>query len=214
MRASDFTNEEQLTEIPSSFVNKVVDKTQWGAPGTGHKTPPKGQTASVWQHMSDPTTVVKLVGGGAMKNLKDKHKQAAIAFVDFLVHHGKESQHLPIVHGINVDDPEVVQIKVEALKPFKGYRYEQLAGSLADLADVPTSPRYQDLVNEHLKGLGLHKKNSAAGIVKCVMLLNKYAKEYSDKYNLDKFVLDLHEGNWMVTNDGVIVAVDPWFAGW
>jgi hypothetical protein len=213
MKASEFTNEEILDEVPSAFVNKVVDRNQWKSP-TGSKEPPKGQTASIWQHMADPNTVVKVVGGGEMKEVKAKHRRAAVAFVEFLVQFGKTSPHLPVVHGINADDPEVVQIRMETLYPFDKKTGRELPYLLEQLADYPDNEYWRNDVQRELKKVGLSEKNSAESLAACIILLRDNATKYAKKYKVKEFVLDLHEFNWMLSKDGVIVAADPWFAGW
>jgi len=213
MRAHEFINkttEELILEVVSSFVNKQVDRSYWKPPGE-RKSPPKGQTASVWQSMTEPDKVVKIVGGGKIPNIAERHINAAIAFVDFLVHHGKKSPHLPIVHDINLDDPSVVQIKMEALFPIES---KDLRSALAGIAWKSTDAHIRRELKTQLQKTKMSDKNSVDSIAKCVDLLNKHRPFYTKKYNLKILVNDLHADNWMMTNDGVIVAVDPWFAGW
>ena len=207
MRAKDF-----LTELTSAFVNKTVNKSEWAPPDKKDKVA-KGSTASVWQHIEDPNTVVKLIGGGKYK-AKQHHKDSSIAFVNFLVDHGKESKHLPIVHGINVDDNEVVQIKIEKLYPLPKEVGDYLYSLSVWAGAKGSQPNYiKKELKRALTKFSLDKNNSVSDIEQTIILLDKARREYKDKYNLPTLYLDLHEDNWLQTKDGIIVAADPWFSG-
>ena len=203
MRATEF-----LTELAPKFVNKVIaGQPGWQGP-TGKKYPPRGLTASVWQHAADPNTVVKVVGGGNRMAM-EKDKQATIAFVDFLVHHGNTSPHFPICYGINVEDPEVVQVRFEKLYPLPygiGSRLEQLA--FATKTDRAIRKLDEDLIAD-----GISEKNKAIDIAAAIKYIKSQARHYGRKYNC-QLNNDLHAGNWMMTKDKVIVMSDPWFSGW
>jgi len=112
-------------DVDPRFVNSEIKKTAWQEVG-------QGATASVWQHMDEPTTVVKVVGGGE-EEMTEETRNTAIAFVHFCVDHGHESSHFPIIHGINVDDEDVVQIRIERLSSLPG---GTVGSMLADLADA------------------------------------------------------------------------------
>ena len=224
MRATEFITENiELDELlyPAQ-VNKTIKKTgdgKWVAPGGG-KIIPIGATGSVWQHLDDPDKVVKVVGGGR-NAAKKHHLDSTVAFVDFLVHNGYKSTHLPIVHGIDVGS-DVVQVRMERLYPinpklgklldFMSY----LVGTGWSLSDERLTgndnitTRFNDLVK---KGIINKDKNSVESIEKCIELLDNSIDTYKNKYKLPNLSLDLHSGNWLQRSDGTIVAADPWYSG-
>jgi len=205
MKSSEFIN-----EISSEYVNNTIRTNRnWRRQG-------RGATASVWQHISDPHTVVKVVGGGEMEDPNDLG--ATIAFVHFCVDHGYKSKHFPIIHGINVDDPEVVQVRIEKLQPLNF----EVASALSGLANAvgyscfsASSANLNSRVaylEKMLQQKGLQTQNNADDMVDAIRMLGDeqtiayYGKEHSSPY----ISLDLHQGNWMMRQDGTIVAVDPW----
>jgi len=203
VRLKEFT---QIDELAPKFVNKVVDKSQWKRKGSG-------MAATVWQHMMDPHTVVKLVGGGDAPASPNELK-TAIAFVQFCVEHGHENKHFPIIHGINVDDPEVVQIRIEALFKIKDDAVGRHLAYLADSLYWGWGKNAVSNLNLHLRNSIYGKSNTAEDILVACKLLTKWAPKYQKLYKLpiDK-ELDLHEDNWMARADGTLVAVDPWYSG-
>lgn len=205
MKATEF-----ITELDPRFVNRQVDADNWKRKGTG-------ATASVWQHMLDPHTVVKVVGAGR-NELLDKERNAAIAFVNFLVDHGHESKHLPIIYGINLDDPDVVQIRLEKLLPlpFKwSSEYKIYKISMGEELGAFAYDNFsQEDINNLDKGIfewGLSGNNSALGISQVCNLLKTYLPLYKKKYKLARLYLDTIGVNWMMRPDKTIVYVDPWY---
>jgi len=204
-----YDGDEELYELSPAFVNKTIQQKgagKWVSPGGG-KIIPKGATGSVWQHLDDPDKVVKVVGGGR-NAAKKHHLDSTIAFVDFLVHNGYKSKHLPIVHGIDVGK-DVVQVRMERLHPINS----DLGYLLDDMSYRPMNPRmtreYDRLVK---RGAIDPNKNSIESIKKCIELLNAGRSEYKNKYKLPSLSLDLHGGNWLQRPDGTIVAADPWYS--
>ena len=197
----------ELYELHSKFVNSQVDKSQWKRKGIG-------QTASVWQHMEDPDTVVKLVGGGKERYLKPGQKNSSIAFAHFCVDHGHESKHLPIILGLNVDDPQVVQIRIERLFSIPrqvGFALNNFAHRAKNIYVDPSDD--VDRLNTILLEYKMRKNNDADDIRKMIKMLVMYAFEYSQRFDVPRNItVDLHEGNWMKRADGTIVAVDPWYS--
>jgi hypothetical protein len=210
MRATEFIIEAiELDELSPAVVNKTIQQTgagKWVAPG-GAKQVPRGATGSVWQHLDDPNKVVKVVGGGRY-TAKKHHLDSTVAFVDFLVHNGYKSTHLPIIHGIDVGK-DVVQVRMERLQPIDEY----LGLLLEDMVYRPMGPRmtreYDRLVK---RGVIDPNKNSIESIKKCIRLLDTARSEYRNKYKLPNLALDLHSGNWLQRSDGTIVAADPWYS--
>jgi hypothetical protein len=211
MRATEFIIENiELDEISPAAVNKTITQTgagKWVAPGGG-KIIPKGATGSVWQHLDDPDKVVKVVGGGR-NAAKKHHLDSTVAFVDFLVHTGYKSTHLPIVHGIDVGD-DVVQVRMERLYPINSQELRWL------LEDMSLKPFNKKMVEEYdrlvRRGVINPNKNSIESIRKCIMLLDAALDKYKKQYKLPDLMLDLHEGNWLQRSDGTIVAADPWYS--
>lgn len=210
MRATEFVIENiALDELSPAFVNKTIQQKGAGkwVPPSGKQNIPKGATGSVWQHLDDPDKVVKVVGGGRYA-AKKHHLDSTVAFVDFLVHNGYKSKHLPIVHGIDVGK-DVVQVRMERLQPIDPY----LGDLLDDMSYRPMNSRmtreYDRLVK---RGAIDPNKNSIESIKKCIELLNAARSEYKNKYKLPSLSLDLHGGNWLQRSDGTIVAADPWYS--
>jgi len=216
MRAKEFIIENiELDELSPAVVNKTIQQTgagKWVPPG-GAKKVPKGVTGSVWQHLDDTDKVVKVVGGGRLA-AKKHHLDSTVAFVDFLVHNGYKSKHLPIVHGIDVGK-DVVQVRMERLQPIDPYLGDLLDSMTNYYAFVrkPITPKmmkqYDNLVE---KGVIDPNKNSIESIKKCIELLNAARSEYKNKYKLPSLALDLHGGNWLQRPDGTIIAADPWYS--
>ena len=200
------SDDEELYELSPDVVNKTIQKTgagKWVAPG-GAKKVPKGATGSVWQHLDDPDKVVKVVGGG-WHEAKKHTLDSTVAFVDFLVHNGYKSPHLPIVHGIDVGK-EVVQVRMETLQELN----IKMGRELGNLSSDMFKPLSRNDFNNLLKQQGLSERNSYDSIVECIKLLNTARIAYGKKYGL-RISLDLHGGNWLLRRDGTIVAADPWY---
>ena len=92
----------------------------------------------------------------------NKHNRAAIAFVDFLVHYGHESTIFPVAHGINADDPEVIQIRFERLYPIKNsdlrYCLEGLSENTSEYDDP--SDKFKQKLYDKLQKNNMHKVNN------------------------------------------------------
>ena len=206
------TQDEIVTELSPRQINTQIDQQQWKRLG-------RGATASVWQHLMDPDVVVKVTGGGSEDLLKrGMHRSTragTIAFVDFLVHNGYKSRHLPIVYGINLEHEEVAQVKIEKLVPYKGWKQERLFMILADESALHRPGAWKDEVRYYLYLSGLPvEKNNPDDLMRTMVLLENAIPEYNKKYRID-LGMDLHENNWMIRpSTGEIVANDPWFTGW
>jgi hypothetical protein len=208
-----FTNEdEKLDELDPGFVNdEIVRQRQPFKHQQAWERKGRGATASVWEHYSDPTTVVKVVGGGDYESFRTE-REVTLAFVHFLVDHGHQSKHFPIVYGINIDDSEVLQVRIEKLVPIpdviadvlgKFRWYADSAKGLrvvaADLKKVlPRYPKY-------------YAQNKVEDLVAAVSLLNRGKSVYAKAHGLGNVTLDLHAGNWLARPDGTIIAADPWY---
>jgi hypothetical protein len=165
----------------------------------------------VWNHFSDPDTVVKVVGGGFGGSDKGVHK-ASLAFVHFCVDHGYKSKHFPVIHGIDVDAEEVLQIRIERLYPLNN---DYLANVLWDVANsVKCEGHGLGYESNRLEQVLLDSKltgaNTVSGILEATTFLYKAAQVYADAHNLTEIILDLHSENWLMRADGTIIAADPW----
>lgn len=202
-----------LTELAPDYVNRQINrqlrpdtkKQVWEPMGTG-------ATASVWQHYQEPDTVVKVVGGGDYE-AQGGYRNITLAFIHFLVDHGHTSKHYPIVHGINIDDAEVLQIRMERLVPITN---SYVSSALATLAKAVTDQfaitRPKQILYQELKASGLLYKNNVNEITSAIRFLNKALPVYKDAHNISEGWLDLHGGNWLMRPNGVIVAADPWYS--
>ncbi len=188
----------------STFINGQINPAEWTKKGSG-------ATASVWQHVNDPDTVVKVTGGG-YSSIGAFNTNVTMAFVHFCVDHGWESKHYPIIHGINTDDPDIVQVRIEALRPVDS-RLGNALGQLADeikFAGISNSGWDINRVNLLFKDYNIQHANSAHDIAVACELLLRVAPKYAQEHNVTRIRLDLHSGNWMQRADGTIVAIDPW----
>ena len=207
MKSTEFIQTDE--DINAAFVNQTISATkQWKRKG-------KGYTASVWQHIDDPHTVVKVIGGGTQP-LRPEDRAAAIAFYHFCVDHGNKSPHFPRVLEINTDDPEVVQLRIEALHPI---RYETVKERLEWLADDMRERQSIERCSDGIRSLdeslsiaNMDGKNDGTSIAFAMEMLLEYAAAYEKAHNVKELFMDLHEDNWMMRPDGTIVAADPWYA--
>ena len=218
MRATEFITENiELDELDPNYVNNTIEKGGAGkwVPPNGRRFAPQGVTASVWQHLDDPDKVVKVVGGGIYQAEKH-HLDGTVAFVDFLVHNGYKSKHLPIVYGIDIGK-EVVQVRMERLEEVSIPVGRELFSLSSYVAHGPTGGKHFKPPNEagfnrELARYGIEDINSYQSIVECIKLLNTARIAYGKKYGL-QIRLDLHSDNWRKRTDGTLVAVDPWYSG-
>jgi len=201
MKANEFITE----YIDPKFVNSEIKKTDWQKVGAG-------ATASVWHHLEDPNTVVKVIGGGRDRITK-QFRNTAIAFVHFCVDHGHESPHFPIIHGINIDDEDIVQIRIERLVELPNLAVNRRLESVAETVDYYSVTRARDeieVLDEAIAKYPILQNNSGIEIAKAVKLLSKYVESYTRKHKTVAG-LDLHYGNWLMRPNGIIVAADPWY---
>ena len=207
--------QEFITELDSRFVNREIQKGEEWKPVGKNKYPVQGATASVWGHYSDPNTVVKVVGGGEY-DVDPVSRNVTLAFVHFCVDYGYKSKHFPIIHGINVDDDEVLQIRIEKLIECSNDRLLSALSRLANCVRYNNRkdlPRYKNELATALKtNARIAKNNTLGGILEAIQLLHKAAPIYAKAHGLKEIWLDLHPGNWLLRPDGVIVAADPWFS--
>ena len=207
-----FTAEdEKLDELDPGFVNdQIVKQRQPFKHQQAWERKGRGATASVWEHYSDPHTVVKVVGGGEYESFRTE-REVTLAFVHFLVDHGHQSKHFPIVHGINIDDDEVLQVRIEKLVPIP----DMITGVLGMFKWRADSGKGMREVAAKLKKVLVRypkfANNNVDDIVAAVSLLNRAKSVYAQAHGLHEVTLDLHGGNWLARPDGTIVAADPWY---
>lgn len=206
------TEDEKLDELDPGFVNdQIVKQRQPFKHQQAWERKGRGATASVWQHYSDPHTVVKVVGGGDYESFRTE-REVTLAFVHFLVDHGHQSKHFPIVHGINIDDHEVLQVRIEKLVPLP----DPIASVLGGFRWNTDSGKHLRTVAAKLKTVLVHypklnAQNQVEDIVAAVSLLDRAKPVYAQAHGLNDVTLDLHSGNWLARPDGTIVAADPWY---
>lgn len=207
MKSHEFIDESRR---PSpGFINSQVNKKLWKKVGSG-------TDVSVWQHINDSDTVVKIVGGGKMPVWKDG--TAVIMFANFCVDHAATNKHLPKVLAINTDDPEVCQIRVERLLPLPGdsnnmgYHLEQLAKlvSIGYYGNADYVAQLKNNVQEEMNELGLDNTNSLSDLISTIRLVVDSAGSYAKKFGIAKPLFDVHSDNWMMRPDRTIVLSDPW----
>ena len=205
-----------LERAPTSyFVRKEIRKNSKDWKNVG-----QGASASVWKHALDPNVVIKVVGGGDydLDDLSKHEIMCAMAFVDFCVHEGtnahpsdKWREHYPNILGINTDDEDVIQIRMESLKPIKSgpvlYDLSRLARMVSAGEDFVAIEYSCAVLGEYI---ARNKKNDFKNLYSAVLHLDQSRKKYGKEHNI-KLRMDLHQGNWLQTPGGVIVAVDPWF---
>ena len=188
-------------------VNGSIDNKKWALLGSGAQS-------TVWNDLmaDNSDSVVKVSGGGTLGTDQDTD----LAFIHFLIDHGRTNKHLPIIIDINTDDVRVVQIKMEKLVKLPGVipkLLERLHDAVvygtstavkAAAAILKKSPRFKEK---------LAAKNDVEDIIKTIELLNKNTRKYGKMYKSHDIVMDLHTANWLMRPDGTIVAADPWFGG-
>jgi len=194
-------------DLEPAFVNQQAQKQNWKMLGRGY-------TSSVWEHFSDPDNVVKLVGGGHARKDTDEHRIATLAFVHCCVDHGKQNKHLPIILGINVDDEEVLQVRMERLQPLPdNSETGALRRALSELERALNSQGWREPILQELEQAlqdeGLARYQTAEELLNVVADLTKLARHYGQLHDTT-LSIDLHGDNWMMHPDGTIVAVDPW----
>lgn len=201
-----------IEELSPTFVNQQAEKQKWQQVG-------RGLTSSVWSHFSDPDTIVKLVGGGRFNTEiftddSEQHRAATLAFVHCCVDHGKTNKHLPIILGINVDDNEVLQVRMEKLLPIPdNSETGALRRLLEDLQRAVNSqgwkePTLQEL-QQALQDEGLDRYQDAEELFNVVADLQEFCYHYGPLHHIN-LSLDLHSDNWMMHPNGTLIAVDPW----
>ncbi len=179
-----------------------------------------GASASVWINKLDPDVAFKVIGGGDydLNELNKSEKMCALAFVDFCVHEGTAAHpadvwrdHYPNILGINTDDPDVLQIKMETLKSI---RPEKVVYDLDYLSRaVQRGETIEDIIEDNealVKFIKKNKVNTMENLYKAVKHLIDSQGKYGKRHGI-KLKMDLHGGNWLQRADGTIVAVDPWF---
>jgi len=206
MKSHEFINEGERP--PPGFINKQVNKKLWKRIGSG-------ADVSVWQHIADPDTVVKIVGGGKMPTWQ--HGSGVKMYAKFCVDHANKSKHFPKVLDINNDDPEVCQIRVEKLLPLPGIS-DSLGHFLKELAEHVKNDYWGNTkhneyivnrVQKEMDKLGLSEFNTIDDIMKAVKLLVDSTLTYAKQFNHSP-LFDVHSANWMMRSDRTIVLSDPW----
>lgn len=116
-----------------------------------------------------------------------------------------------------------LQIRMEKLFPFKGKDVDTWNMTLADIADDVDRNRYRNgkqfvdkmekdidrgLSDRYIEQLGiLLGREGLEKLYNTIMMLKKIARQ-------NRYVLDLHDGNFMLNSDGIPVIIDPFFMGW
>ena len=195
-------------DLEPAFVNQQAEKQEWKMVGRGY-------TSSVWSHFSEPETVVKLVGGGhAGSHLTGEHRLSTLAFIHCCVDHGRQMKHLPVILGINVDDEEVLQVRMERLQPLPdNSETGALRRALGELDRALNSQGWREPILQELEQAlqdeGLARYQTAEELLNVVADLTKLAHHYGPLHDI-QLTIDLHGDNWMMHPNGTIVAVDPW----
>ena len=195
-------------DVEPSFVNQQASKQSWKMVGRGY-------TSSVWDHFGDPDTVVKVVGGGhANSHLTDEHRLSTLAFIHCCVDHGKTNKHLPIILGMNDEDGEILQVRMEKLLPLPdNSETGALRRALGELDRALNSQGWREPILQELEQAlqdeGLARYQSAEDLINVVAELTEFARHYGPLHDI-QLTIDLHGDNWMLHPNGTIVAVDPW----
>jgi hypothetical protein len=196
----------------SNKVNAVAKKSG------GWKMLGQGAQSSVWKHADNDNDVVKISGGG--RSLIADDQETDLAYIHFLMDHGKHYPHLPVIIDIDTSHPHILQIRMEKLTPLP----DDVAELLQDLASQVDGGNRKyiedasaDLEEELENGYPeLHRKNVVADIVDTIRVLKKNQGPYRRKYGSyvgNNDGLDLHSGNWLMAVDKRIIAADPWYGG-
>ena len=194
------------TRPSPKFINSQVDTNQWKQLGSG-------ADVSVWQHIADRDTVVKIVGGG--RSYGNNSGTGSVLYAKFCDDYGDENKHFLRVLDINDDDPMVCQIRVERLIPLP--EENNLGDALHSLSDAIEYNLQHQLVEEYASEVedrlvadGLSRYNRVVDIVNAVRKLCNERRDYARQFKVDAPTIDLHEANWMMRPDGTIVISDPW----
>jgi hypothetical protein len=207
----------ELTELAPDYVNQVIKQQSQGKFKNLRAWDKLGQgaTASVWQHYQEPDTVVKVVGGGDYE-AQGGYRNITLAFIHFLVDHGHTSKHYPIVHGINIDDAEVLQIRMEKLLPISSGDVRSGLSRLANAVTggaALTKSKIELLSAMKYSGIqGMKENNNVDEIVEAIKYLSKALPVYLEAHNINEGWIDLHGGNWLMRPNGTIIAADPWYS--
>jgi hypothetical protein len=211
MRAKEFIKEAQFKK---SLRQDMIDK--------GYKFLGQGQEQDAYL---EPKTglVLKIFGTGkdSTASKYTKGQQSFIDFADFCMKN-QGNPFLPQFFGwerFEYAGKYYLQIRVERMFPFNKAG-SNLEYSIEKLADAVASEKYKTfndwltIKERYNSALGdLHQLISLLGGEKECQLfwntiasLNKIAKAKS-------YVLDLHQGNFMLGEDGQIIISDPFYAG-
>jgi hypothetical protein len=121
-----------------------------------------------------------------------------------------------------------LQIRMERLLPFKGPDVNQWNLTLADFADYADRGRFKNgksfvtFLQGKVNTGRTNWSNDLKSIEQLAVLIGSegLAKLYDTILMLkniarkNRYVLDLHDGNFMLGNDGTPVISDPFFMGW
>lgn len=203
MKSHEFITDDKR---PSpDFINSQVDKQQWEK--LGH-----GADVSVWQHIADPNTVVKIVGGG--RAWDSSGGMGVILYAKFCIDNEDTNKHFLRVLDINDDDPKVCQIRVERLLPLPNNAIGDALQSLSEAIDYNlnqnTVREYAEEVELRLTKDGISKNNQVTDIIAAIIEVNNSRYDYAKQFKTNVPLLDLHDANWMMRPNGTIVISDPW----
>lgn len=200
----------------SDNIRRIISRSgKWDKLGSGVQS-------SVYKSIEDDSTAVKVSGAG--QRVYPDAQTPDLAWLHFLMDHGDKSQHFVKIYNVNADDVNVLQVRLERLKPFnygvKGFEWLLLNMVNTNMfvnGVLDTSlPRYKSIrkkFNELIKTTNLDpKKNNVDDILEAIYAVKKLMKDYGKLYRDSHLTLDLHPGNFMV-RDGVLVITDPYYTG-
>lgn len=142
----------------------------------------------------------------------------------------KNNPYLPDIMGFTKFDvpasgTQFIQVKMEKLFPAKenlGPEVEQMLNRIEYLAQKAknNTQKFQELLNEFIRnGYSWGNMDVSKGVGKVLLHIsdfNLFAKTLFDVIKMGKskgYYIDLHDANYMLSSDGELVIVDPWYTG-
>lgn len=142
----------------------------------------------------------------------------------------KNNPYLPdIIDFTKFDVPEsgtqFIQVKMEKLFPVKknlGPEVEYMLNSIDKLAQKArnNTQKFQELLDKFIQnGYGwdeIDVSKAAGKVLLHISDFKLFAKTLFDVINMGKskgYQIDLHDANYMLSSDGELVIVDPWYTG-
>lgn len=215
MRATEFINE--ASRIPDDFVETLTDQ--------GYKK--LGRGADQVALMAPDGSVLKIFGvpwGSPGTGLELTRPQKVFkAFVDFC-NANRDNPFLPQFSDwqtTEFDGDTFILVKMERLFPFTGTeKWASFLESIADRAQrINTPEEKEEFIDDHLNA-DAHFGASRSAEVFSHLGDEGFNLLWDTIYQLGLLgkqlglrQLDLHEGNFMVTDEGQIVIADPFYTG-